>query len=143
MPSPFLIFFGLVANRTDSNGANISNRIPRRTPFVYLAQKVAPEKCKLLYSLLSLSGATMKAQTKGRHPNRKDGDDMKNNNKPTYTGEYNYRLVYITENGEKYTKTNSYSIPLERVNQELKELFWGVDEIGATIIEVKVIAVSI
>ena len=113
--------------------------MPSCALFVYLAQKVAPKKCRLLYFLLSLAGATIKAQTKGR----KDGDDMKNYNKPTYTEEYNYKFVYITENGKKYTKTNSYSIPLERVNQELKELFLGVDEIGATIIEVKVIAVSI
>ena len=67
---------------------------------------------------------------------------MKNTDKK-YTGEYNYKFAYITTSGEKYTKTNKYSIPLERAIEELNELRWAADEINATIIEVKLIAVSI
>ena len=60
----------------------------------------------------------------------------------TYTGEYNYKFVYITPHDKKrYTKTNAESMTLERVMQELRELYWGADEINATIIEVKIIAV--
>lgn len=67
---------------------------------------------------------------------------MKNTDKK-YTGEYNYRFVYVTTSGERYTKTNNYSISLERALEELNELRNGADEINATIIEVKLIAVSI
>ena len=59
-----------------------------------------------------------------------------------YTGEYNYKFVYITpHDGKRHIKTNAESMTLERVMQELKELYWGADEINATIIETKIIAV--
>lgn len=57
---------------------------------------------------------------------------------------YNYRFVYLTPyNNKKYIKTNDNSIPLERAWQEVHELYNGADEINATILEVKIIKVSV
>ena len=57
-------------------------------------------------------------------------------------GLYNYKLIYSTAfDNKRHVKTNSDSMPLERAYQEINELYQGAEEIGATILEMKIIKV--
>ena len=60
---------------------------------------------------------------------------------------YNYVFRYTVkgltpERDQAYTKKNEHPIPLERVIEEIRELYQGVDELyNAVITEVKIIKV--
>lgn len=55
---------------------------------------------------------------------------------------YNYSFSYVTAYGNRRkTVTNDYSIPFERVIEDLTEFRNDVEEIGATITKIHIIKV--
>ena len=50
---------------------------------------------------------------------------------------YNYTVI-VDYGAYKKTYTNDYSIPFERVQDELNNIFWGADEQSGVILSVKV-----
>lgn len=58
------------------------------------------------------------------------------------TGDYNYKIVY-SSGTNKFTKTNSYSIPYYRAWDEIRDAMLQIDEIGGTVINIELKAVEI
>ena len=57
---------------------------------------------------------------------------------------YNYKITYLTDGltpGKK-TITNSYSIPLERALDDIREALTDIEEINATVIDIKLMSVK-
>ena len=60
----------------------------------------------------------------------------------TYTQDYNYNIVYI-ENGKRTRKTNSNSMPLDQALADIRNCIQEIESTGATLVEVKLVAVTI
>lgn len=61
-------------------------------------------------------------------------------NEKVLSGDYNFKIVYDLK-GTRYFITNKNSVSLDRTMDKMKEVLAEVKESGATLIEVKLLAV--